>query len=192
MRSWCIENELQILYRLILLLHVHIDFYRLKLNKNQFNLHLHNSSEWTFCTRLSNSIQEMNSIPTRPFLPFFFFHSWCAVRSYQPHFEVRDPIWGDDWSHNLHRLSPSWGSPGFSSAVRQMPGDLCTAPGIISLPRLLLTDVTLGASGLWLDTWTGVPLDVNFHTYKICWHKSVSGERHFTACLFAKCLKLGS
>ena len=31
-----------------------------------------------------------------------------------------------------------------------MPGDLCTAPCIISLTPL--SDVTLGASGLWLGT----------------------------------------
>ena len=47
----------------------------------------------------------------------------------------------------------------FSSAARQMPRDLCTAPGIISLSRLSLatdvTDSTLGASGLWLGTRTG-------------------------------------
>ena len=40
-----------------------------------------------------------------------------------------------------------------------MPGDLYTAPGIISLSPLSLvtdvTDVTLGASGIWLDTRTG-------------------------------------
>jgi hypothetical protein len=36
----------------------------------------------------------------------------------------------------------------FFSAVRQMPGDLCTTPGIISLSPLLATDVTLRASGL--------------------------------------------
>jgi hypothetical protein len=40
-----------------------------------------------------------------------------------------------------------------------MPGDLCTAPKIISLSRLLLatdgTDATLGTSGLWLGTQTG-------------------------------------
>ena len=40
-----------------------------------------------------------------------------------------------------------------------MPGHLCTAPGIISLSPLSLgtdvTDVTLGASGLWLRTRTG-------------------------------------
>ena len=48
---------------------------------------------------------------------------------------------------------------GFSSDLSQMPGDLCTAPGIISLsPLSLATDVnnvTLGASGLWLGTRTG-------------------------------------
>ena len=40
-----------------------------------------------------------------------------------------------------------------------MPGDLCTAPQIISLSPLSLatdvTDATLGASGLWLETRTG-------------------------------------
>jgi hypothetical protein len=45
-----------------------------------------------------------------------------------------------------------------SSAVRQMPGDLCTVPRIISLSPLSLatdvTDATLGASDLWLGTWT--------------------------------------
>ena len=45
-----------------------------------------------------------------------------------------------------------WGFLGFSSAVRQIPGDLCTAPRVISLSPLSLatdvTDATLGASGL--------------------------------------------
>ena len=40
-----------------------------------------------------------------------------------------------------------------------MPGDLCTAPRIISLSPLSLatdvTDATLGASDLWLGTRTG-------------------------------------
>ena len=40
-----------------------------------------------------------------------------------------------------------------------MPGDLCTAPRIISLSSLLLatevTDAKLGTSGLWLGTRTG-------------------------------------
>ena len=44
----------------------------------------------------------------------------------------------------------------FSSAVRQIPGDLCTAPGIISCtPLSLVTDVTLGANCLWVGTRTG-------------------------------------
>ena len=37
-----------------------------------------------------------------------------------------------------------------------MPEDLYTAPGIVSLsPLSLATEVTLGASGLWLETRTG-------------------------------------
>ena len=44
----------------------------------------------------------------------------------------------------------------FFSAGRQMPGDLCTVSGIISLSLLSLeTDVKLWASGLWLATRTG-------------------------------------
>ena len=66
----------------------------------------------------------------RPFLNSFLIPSWRALRTYRPHLEERDPIWGDDWSHNpFIRRSPSWGFLGFSSAVRQMPRDLCTAPG---------------------------------------------------------------
>ena len=90
----------------------------------------------------------------------FLLPSWCAVRSYRPHLEERDPIWGGHWSHSPYiRRSPSWGFLGFSSAVRQMTGDLYTAPRIISLSPLSLasdvTDATLGASGLWLGTRTG-------------------------------------
>ena len=96
----------------------------------------------------------------RPFLNPFLLPSWRAVRSYKPRLEERDPTWGDDWSHSSFiRRSPSWGFLGFSSAVRQMPGDLYTAPRIISLSHLSLatdvTDSTLGASGLWLGTRTG-------------------------------------
>ena len=37
-----------------------------------------------------------------------------------------------------------------------MPGDLFTAPSIISLsPLSLVTEATLGASGVWLGTRTG-------------------------------------
>ena len=46
----------------------------------------------------------------------------------------------------------------FSSVVSKMPEDLCTAPRICSLSSLSIatdvTDVTLGASGLWLGTRT--------------------------------------
>ena len=96
----------------------------------------------------------------RSFLNSFLLPSWRAVRSYRPHLEERDPIWGDDWQHSLFiRWSPSWGFLGFSSAVKKMPGDLYTAPRIISLSSLSLatdvTDMTLGASGSWLRTLTG-------------------------------------
>ena len=78
-------------------------------------------------------------------LPF-----WLLVRFHWPHLEERGHIWGDDWSHSpFIRPSPSWGFPRFSSAVRQIPEDLCIAPGIIPLsPLSLATDVSLGASGL--------------------------------------------
>ena len=98
--------------------------------------------------------------PVLTFLLSFLLSSWRAVRSYQPHLEGRDAIWGDDWSYSpFIRRSPSWGFLGFSSAVRQMPGDLCTAPRIISSSPLSLainvTDATLGASYLWLGIRTG-------------------------------------
>ena len=44
--------------------------------------------------------------------------------------------------------------------AEEMPGDLCTALRIISLSPLSLTidvtDLTLGANGIWLRTRTGV------------------------------------
>ena len=94
------------------------------------------------------------------FFPSFLLPFCRAVRTYRHRFEWRDPIWGDDWSHSLFiKRSPSWGFLGFSSVVRQMPGDLCTAPRIISLSPLSLatnvTDATLEASDLWLGTRTG-------------------------------------
>ena len=72
------------------------------------------------------------------------------------HFEVRDTIWSNDRLHSLHKMVSYLR---FSSAIRKMPGDLCTAPGIISLSPyhypINVTDVTFGASGLWLGTQTG-------------------------------------
>ena len=93
-------------------------------------------------------------------LPSFLLPPWCAVRSYRRHLEVGNSIWGDDWSYSpFIRLSPSWGCLGFSSAIRQMPGDPCTGPRIIQLSPLSLatdvTDATFGASVPWLGTRTG-------------------------------------
>ena len=91
---------------------------------------------------------------------YFLRPCWCVVWSYRPNLEENYPIWGNDWSHSpFIRRSPRWGWLGFYSALRQMPGDLCTLPRIISLSPLSLatdvTDATLGASGLWLGTRTG-------------------------------------
>ena len=85
-------------------------------------------------------VLKSGSTESHPFLDSFFLPSWRAVRSYRPHLEERDLIWGDDWSYNpFIRRSPCWGFLGFSSALRQMPGDLCTAPRIISV-SLIISD----------------------------------------------------
>ena len=113
-----------------------------------------NSCLW----KTGNPIESFFDLP-HPFLLSFLLPSRRVVRCYRPHLEEKDPIWGDDWSHSpFIERSPSWGFLGFSSAVRQMPGYMCTAPRIISLSPLSfatdVTDVTLGASGLWLGTRT--------------------------------------
>ena len=110
--------------------------------------------------KLRATVNAAKNNPPRAFLNSFLRPSWRAVRSYRPHLEERDPIWGDDWPHSpFIRRSPSWGFLGFSSVVRQMPGDLCTALRIILLSPLSLatdmTDATLEASGLWLGARTG-------------------------------------
>jgi hypothetical protein len=85
----------------------------------------------------------------RPFLVFFFLPFWRAVRSYWPHLDIRDPIWGDDRSHRL-LLSPSWYFPGFSWVVREMRGELCTAPGIIIITLIISRQMWLTwHSGKW-------------------------------------------
>ena len=90
----------------------------------------------------------------RSFLVLMFFDS----NSRPFHLSFHFSSWRDDWSHSLHRRSDIWGFPEFSIAVRYMTGDLCTAPSIISLlpyhPLTDVTDLTLGASGLWLGTRT--------------------------------------
>ena len=91
--------------------------------------------------------------------PFhIYFLTSCAILLIS--FGRKGPHLRDDSSHSpIIRRSPSWGFPGISSVVRQMPRDLCTSPRIISLSPLSLatyvTDVTFGASGLWLGTPTG-------------------------------------
>ena len=86
-----------------------------------------------------------------------------------PHLEeVRDSIWGDDWWHSSFiRRSPSWGFPGFSSAVRQMPGALCTVIGIISLSPFPLAD-----RRDWRDTRFKWHLARN--PDRSCWHRHTS------------------
>jgi hypothetical protein len=74
------------------------------------------------------------------FLPSLLLPFWPAVRSYRLHLEIRDLVWGDNCSHSLHRRSPNWGFLGFSSAVRQMPRDLFSAPGIIALSPLSIAE----------------------------------------------------
>ena len=95
-----------------------------------------------------------HGLTSRSFILSFLFYSWRAVQSYRTHLKVRYPICGDDRSQCLNWRSPSWSFPEFPSVVRQMPGDLCTVPGITSLSPLSsathVTNATLGASGLWL------------------------------------------
>ena len=92
-----------------------------------------------YLSKLVKKIKKI-TISSQPVISFFpSFSIPDVLQSYQPHLEVRDPIWGDGCSHSLHWWSPSWSFPGFSSAVRQMPGDLCIAPGITSLLPLSLT-----------------------------------------------------
>ena len=110
-----------------------------------------------FCKVLHKMIRPL---ATCLFLNSFLLHSWRAMQSYRPHLEERNPIWGSDWSHSpFIRRYPSWGFLGYSSAVRQIPGDLCTALRTISLSPLSLatdvTDATFGASGLGLGNRTG-------------------------------------
>ena len=96
---------------------------------------------------------------SRPFFISFTVPPWRAVRSYRPHLEERYPF-----EVMTSRTAPSSDGflaeiSGFSSALRQMPGELCTAPRIISLSPLSLatdiTEATHGTSSIWLRTRTG-------------------------------------
>ena len=106
-------------------------------------------------------------IRTRPtpsfpsFLPSFFFACFATLTT----------SLGDDWSHRLHRRSPSWGFPRFSFVVKQISGNLYRAPGIILLSPLPLAD-----RRDWCDTRGNWSLPRN--PVKSWWH------RHITLMLF--------
>ena len=113
-------------------------------------------------TRKGADVTNSLKYPLRSFLNSFLIPSWRAVRSYRPHLEEMDPIWGDDWSH-----SPSSDcllAEVFWVFLRQMPVDLCTAPRIISLSSLSYSD-----RRDWRDTRGKWPLARNLD--KSWWHR---------------------
>ena len=124
-----------------------------------------------------------------PFILSFLLHSRRALWTYWHHLVVRDPVWGNDWSHSLFiRRSPCREFPWFFSAVRQIPEAMCTAPLIISLSLLSLatdvTDATLAASGLWLGigTWaTGTATLTESFFGRSPWLHGQLGGIYFTA-----------
>ena len=129
----------------------------MNLTKNVFKIYFSDKGRSTYVLLKK---QEASDFEIPPVLISFLLPPWRTKRSYRPHLEEREPIWCDDWSHSpFIGRSPSWGFPEFSSAVRHMPGDLCTAAGIISFSPLSLvtdvTDATLGESGDRLGTRAG-------------------------------------
>ena len=42
-------------------------------------------------------------LPPDPLLVSHLLSLWRTLRSYRPLLKLRDPIWGDYWSHNLHQ-----------------------------------------------------------------------------------------
>ena len=71
------------------------------------------------CNSVSPILFSVAELPLSP-CPFLLsiLPPWQALRYYRPHLQVRDPIWGLDWSHSLQRRSPNWAFTGFFSAVR--------------------------------------------------------------------------
>ena len=96
-------------------------------------------------------------IPTPSFFDSFLLPSWRAVRSYRFNLEVRDPIWGDDWSHSLHRRVEVF------RCFPQLP-DLCTAPRSITL--------SLADRRHWHDTRGRWPLARN--PDRSWWHRHIN------------------
>jgi hypothetical protein len=82
-----------------------------------------------------------------PFLVSFVIPFWRAMRTYWSDLEVRESIWSDTGPRAFIRRSPSWGFPGVSLVVRQIPGDLCTPP----LRKTSLTPLSLADRRYWRD-----------------------------------------
>ena len=103
-------------------------------------------------------------------IPFFLFSSLPNVLCNPTYV-----IWSDNWSHSLY-YSPSWGFLWVFSAVRWMSGDMCTAPGFISLLPLSLVKRLD-----WNDTrdkcyWydPGQELLAHLHQPKAFWMQSMA------------------
>ena len=89
----------------------------------------------------------------------------CAIQ--QPHLEGRDPIWGDDWSHSLHRRSPSWGFPGFFLSYK------VNSSRSVHNPRYhLIITLSLGDRADWHNTLDKRPLARN--PERSWWHRHTS------------------
>ena len=88
----------------------------------------------------------------RPFLISFLLHSWQAIRSYRPNLEIRDPIWGDDWSHSLHQMVSK---QRFSRVFLRFGRISVHSPQSISLSSLLADRRD------WHDTRSKLPLARN-------------------------------
>ena len=91
---------------------------------------------------------KLQANPLRPSLLSFLLPFWRVVRSYRPHLEVTDSIWGDDWSHRLHRLSRSW-----SFQLQGKYQDICAQPRYHVIILIIRRD--------WRDTRGKWPLARN-------------------------------
>ena len=92
---------------------------------------------------------------TSTFLEYWLLPYWHTVQSYRCHLEVRNSIWGDDLSHCLHH-SPSWSFPVLSLAVRNILGDLSTAPEFHLIITLIINRL------MWL-AWHSEKLTIGYN-----------------------------
>ena len=128
------------------------------------NQSIHSAGTWD-----PEGTNSLYTFPPYPFLLSFLFHASRAVRSYRYHLEVRDPIWGDYWSHSLHQ-TVSRGSPKFSSNREVNTSRPIYNPGIISLSPLSLSD-----RRDWRDTLFKWSLARNLS--KSLWHHHINFNR---------------